>query len=66
MSEESLTLSPKEYGKLGIIHCGVTREGFIAVGGDPRDINDGEEVIFERVKIKAIRKGSEYTFTSVH
>lgn len=66
MSEESLTLSPKEYGKLGIIHCGVTREGFIAVGGDPCDINDGEEVIFERVKIKAIRKGSEYTFTSVH
>ncbi len=66
MSEESLTLSPKEHGKLGIIHCGVTREGFIAVGGDPRDINDGEEVTFDRVKIKAVRKGSEYTFTSVH
>ena len=66
MSEESLTLLPKEHGKLGIIHCGVTREGFIAVGGDPRDINDGEEITFEKVKIKAIRKGSEYTFTSAH
>ncbi|MEE8387234.1 MAG: hypothetical protein V3R65_01545 [Acidiferrobacterales bacterium] len=66
MPEESLTLLPKEHGKLGIIHCGVTREGFIAVGGDPRDINDGEEITFEKVKIKAIRKGSEYTFTSAH
>jgi len=67
MSEhmETLTLAPAEHNKLGIIHCGVTREGFIAVGGDPRDIDDGEEIIFERVAIKARRQGSEYTFTRI-
>ena len=46
-----------------MVHCGVTREGFIAVGGDPRDIEDGEEFVFERVGIKAARRGSEYLFT---
>jgi len=67
MSEntETLTLAPAEHDKLGIIHCGVTREGFIAVGGEPRDIDDGEEILFERVSIKARRQGSEYTFTRV-
>jgi len=61
----TLTLAPAQHGKLGIIHCGVTREGFIAVGGDPRDIDDGQELVFERVGIKARRQGSEYTFTRV-
>ncbi len=61
----TLTLAPAEHGKLGVIHCGVTREGFIAVGGDPRDIDDGQELLFERVGIKARRQGSEYTFTRV-
>jgi hypothetical protein len=60
---ETLTLAPTRHGKLGIIHCGVTREGFIAVGGDPRNIDDGQEILFERVGIRARRKGSEYTFT---
>lgn len=59
---ETLTLEPAKHGKLGIIHCGVTREGFIAVGGDPRNIDDGEEILFERVGIKAKRSGSTYTF----
>jgi hypothetical protein len=62
---ETLTLAPAEHDKLGIIHCGVTREGFIAVGGEPRDIEDGEEILFERVAIKVRRQGSEYTFTRV-
>ena len=67
MSEntETLTLAPAEHDKLGIIHCGVTREGFIAVGGEPRDIDDGEEILFERVAVKARRQGSVYTFTRV-
>jgi len=67
MSEnpETLTLAPARHDKLGIIHCGVTREGFIAVGGEPRDIDDGEEILFTRVAIKARRQGSEYTFTRV-
>ena len=62
---ETLTLEPAKHDKLGIIHCGVTREGFIAVGGDPRNIDDGEEILFERVGIKASRQGSEYTFTKI-
>ena len=67
MSDQAntLTLKPRKYDKLGVVHCGVTREGFIAVGGDPRDIADGEEITFERVGIKAKRKGSEYTFTKI-
>ena len=40
--------TPAKHDKLGIIHCGVTREGFIAVGGEPRDIEDGQEILFER------------------
>jgi len=62
-STATLTLEPARHGKLGIIHCGVTREGFIAVAGDPRDIADGQELVFERVGIKATRQGSKYTFT---
>lgn len=62
---ETLTLAPAKHDKLGIIHCGVTREGFIAVGGEPRNIEDGQEIQFERVGIRARRQGSEYTFTRV-
>lgn len=61
----TLTLAPARHDKLGVVHCGVTREGFIAVGGDPRNIDDGQEILFERVGIKARRQGSEYTFTRV-
>lgn len=60
---DTLTLVPAKHDKLGIIHCGVTREGFIAVGGEPRNIEDGEEILFERVGIRVRRTGSEYTFT---
>jgi hypothetical protein len=63
--ENTLTLGPREHDKLGISHCGVTREGFIAVAGDPRDIADGEEIVFERARIKAKRKGEEYTFSKI-
>lgn len=67
MSEhgETLTLVPTKHDKLGIVHCGVTREGFIAVGGEPRNLEDGQEILFDRVGIKARRQGSEYTFTRV-
>ena len=62
---DTLTLAPAKHDKLGVIHCGVTREGFIVVGGDPHNIEDGEEVLFERSSIKVLRQGSEYTFTRV-
>ena len=64
-TNETLTLAPTKHDKLGLIHCGVTREGFIAVGGEPRDIKDGQEILFDRVGITASRQGSEYTFTWV-
>lgn len=62
-SDNSITLGPRQHEKLGIYHCGVTREGFIAVAGEPRNIEDGETLNFERSGITAVRKGSEYTFT---
>jgi len=65
MSDNAITLAPKHHDKLGIIHCGVTRDGFIAVAGEPRDIADGEEIIFAKVNVKAKRKGDEYTFTKM-
>jgi hypothetical protein len=64
-SDNSITLGPREHEKLGVSHCGVTREGFIAVAGEPKNIEDGEEIVFERPGIKAARKGSEYTFSKI-
>lgn len=61
--ENTLVLTATQHDKLGIIHCGVTRKGFIAVGGEPRDIADGEEILFERSGVKAARKGDDYIFT---
>jgi hypothetical protein len=63
--DNSLTLAPGKYDKLGVLHCGVTHEGFIVVAGDPRDIKDGEEIVFDKVKVKASRQGSAYTFTKL-
>lgn len=64
-NENTITLHPRQHDKLGIIYCGVTREGFIAVAGDVHNIADGEEVMFEKVHVKAIRKGEDYTFTKL-
>ena len=64
MSEDNtLTLPSPHHDKIGIIHCGVTCEGRIAVAGDPCDLADGEEFFFEKVHIRAKRQGSEYIFT---
>jgi len=63
MSDNSITLGPREHEKLGVYHCGVTREGFISVAGEPRNIDDGEEIVFDRSGITAKRSGSEYTFS---
>jgi len=60
---ESITLSPPEHDKIGVIHCGVTREGFVSVAGETHDIADGDTVNIYRVKITVTRKGNEYTFT---
>ena len=62
-SEESITLTAKSHDKLGIYHCGVTREGFVSLAGVPRNIADGETLTDERSGLSVIRKGSEYTFS---
>ncbi len=64
-SAEAITLGPREHDKLGIYHVDVVREGRVTVVGQPRDIEDGEEIIFDHVGIKASRKGEEYTFSKV-
>ena len=65
MSDQTITLTPRTHAKLGVVHCGVTREGFIAVAGDPRNIADGQEIVFERARVRAKRQGNDYTFTKL-
>lgn len=62
-SDESITLAPLRHAKVGIYHCGVTREGFVAVAGDTQDLADGKSFLFVRSGITAKRSGSEYTFS---
>lgn len=57
---ESITLSPPEHDKIGVIHCGVTCEGFVSVAGETHDIADGDTVKIYRVKITVTRKGDEW------
>ena len=65
MSDDSLMLTPRHNSKIGVHYCGVTRDGFIAVAGEPRDIADGEEIWFDRSGIKVRRNGSEYLFSRI-
>ena len=65
MSDDSIMLTPRHNGKIGVYYCGVTRDGFIAVAGEPRDIADGEEILFDRSDIKASRDGSKYLFSRI-
>jgi len=60
--ENTITLGPRENGKLGVLFCDVTRDGFIAVVGEQRNITDGEAITFDRVGITASRKDNVYTF----
>lgn len=65
MSEnaQTITLAPRAYGKLGVLHCGVTREGLVTVAGDVQHVEDGKKVMFTKTAVAVSRKGSEYTFT---
>lgn len=60
---DTLTLKPRQHGKLGIIHCGVTREGLVTVAGEQLAIEDGQEVTATRAAVKVTRKGDDYIFT---
>lgn len=67
MSDETRTLilEPRQHEHLGQLHCGVTYDGFIVVAGEPRNIDDGEEIAIQRVPVRVKRRGSKYTFTRV-
>jgi len=65
MSDDTIMLTPRHNGKVGVYFCGVTREGFIAVAGEPRNIADGEEIMFDRSGIKVSRDASEYMFSRI-
>lgn len=65
MSGETVTLTPRHHDKLGVLHVGVTREGFVSVAGEVADIDDGQEVTFERSGVKVRRNGGEYEFAKV-
>jgi hypothetical protein len=60
---ESITLSAPEHEKIGVVHCGVTREGFISVAGETHNIADGETVKINRVDVTVTRNGDKYIFT---
>jgi hypothetical protein len=63
MSTASESNTPIHHERPGVLHCGVTREGFTAVAGDTADIADGEETEFKRSNVTVRHKGSEYVFT---
>lgn len=63
MADNTLTLTAHQYGKLGLIHCGVTHSGFVAVAGDTADIADGQTLRFARGGVTVTRQGEQYTFT---
>ena len=59
---ETLTLQPFHYGKIGVVHCGVTREGTVSCGGDIARLEDGGQHRFDRGGILVRRNGSDYRF----
>lgn len=59
---EPLTLNPPHYDKIGVVHCGVIREGAVTCGGDIALLEDGAEHTFARTHIRVKRSGSDYAF----
>lgn len=53
--EESLVLKPGLYGKLGSVHCGVTKPGRVVVSGDVSALAEGEGVLFHLYSIVVCR-----------
>lgn len=59
----TVRLEAREYDTIGAIHCGVTREGLVAIGGQQFQVDDGGEQTAEHVGISVRREGEQYTFT---
>ncbi|TXH69346.1 MAG: hypothetical protein E6Q83_10115 [Thiothrix sp.] len=53
--DESLVLKPGLYGKLGSVHCGVTKPGRVVVSGDVSHLAEGEGVLFHLYNIVVCR-----------
>jgi hypothetical protein len=62
---DALTLNPPHYDRLGVVHCGVIREGTVTCGGDIACLEDGQEHTFPRTRIKVKRSGSDYAFEKI-
>ena len=61
---ETLTLKPGEYGKLGVVHCGVIRDYTVTCAGQLHPMTeDGDEHLFDKTGVKAVRKGAEIEFS---
>ncbi len=52
---ESISLQPATYDKLGSSHCGVPRAGFVAVGGDVGNVEQGGGILFHYCNIVVCR-----------
>ena len=59
----TLNLEAREYGKIGAVHCGVTRDGMVSVGGRQAEVEDGAEHVDGYAGIAVRRAGEQYTFT---
>ncbi|MGB0847548.1 MAG: hypothetical protein ACPGSM_12530, partial [Thiolinea sp.] len=63
--DSAIVLGAGQYEKLGTIHCGVTRPGFVAVGGDVSTIVDSQVVLFRTHKVAVCRNGDNHTFIAI-
>lgn len=50
-----------KHEKPGQLHCDVIYDGFIVVAGEPRKIQDGEEIAIERIPVKVRGDGNDDT-----
>ena len=60
---KTLCLEAREYGTIGVVHCGVTRDGLVAIGGRQIELEDGEVKAAENIGITVRREGEQYTFS---
>ena len=59
----TLSLEAREHGKIGAVHCGVTREGLVSIRGRQYPLDDGKTAQDEASGIAVARQGEQYTFT---
>lgn len=60
--DNKIVLQAPNYDKLGSIHCGVTRPGFVAVGGQVSNLDNGHGILFTKTQIVVCRSDDDYVF----